>query len=239
MLGQHRSTQRRVPTRPDDEERLTADIVELARRHALAIGRSQRCCVRPPGWIVNDKRVERIWRREGLKVPAKQSKQGRIWFADGSCIRLRINAPTMSGPMTSSRIARTMGGSYRTVSTSSTSSARMSGHPGRPETQVRRRDRQCCLDQFVLRGVPEHIAIRQRTRVRRTRRCGIGSEPWGFRRPTLSGASRLAERLHCRASTPRFATNCLMERSSTRLPRPGSSSRAGGATTTPRGRTDP
>ena len=40
------------------------------------------------GWIVNDKRVERIWRRESLKVPAKQSKQGRIWLADGSCIRL-------------------------------------------------------------------------------------------------------------------------------------------------------
>ena len=45
------------------------------------------------GWIVNDKRVERIWRREGLKVPAKQSKQGRIWFADGSCIRLRAERP--------------------------------------------------------------------------------------------------------------------------------------------------
>ena len=40
------------------------------------------------GWIVNDKRVERIWRRESLKVPAKQSKQGRIRLADGSCIRL-------------------------------------------------------------------------------------------------------------------------------------------------------
>ena len=45
------------------------------------------------GWLVNDKRVERIWRREGLKVPAKQSKQGRIWLADGSCIRLRAERP--------------------------------------------------------------------------------------------------------------------------------------------------
>jgi transposase InsO family protein len=43
-------------------------------------------------WIVNDKRVERIWRR-GLKVPAKQSKQGRIWLADGSYIRLRAERP--------------------------------------------------------------------------------------------------------------------------------------------------
>ena len=38
---------------------------------------------------MNDKRVERIWRREGLKVPAKQPKRGRLWLNDGSCIRLR------------------------------------------------------------------------------------------------------------------------------------------------------
>ena len=36
------------------------------------------------GWLVNDKRVERIWRREVLKVPAKQPKRGRIWDDDGS-----------------------------------------------------------------------------------------------------------------------------------------------------------
>jgi len=41
------------------------------------------------GWLVNDKRVERIWRQEGLKVPAKQPKRGRIWDGDGSCLRLR------------------------------------------------------------------------------------------------------------------------------------------------------
>jgi len=41
------------------------------------------------GWKVNHKRVERIWRREGLKVPKKQPKRGRLWLNDGSCIRLR------------------------------------------------------------------------------------------------------------------------------------------------------
>jgi putative transposase len=41
------------------------------------------------GWRVNHKRVERIWRREGLKVPKKQPKRGRLWLTDGSCIRLR------------------------------------------------------------------------------------------------------------------------------------------------------
>jgi transposase InsO family protein len=41
------------------------------------------------GWIVNHKRVERIWREEGLKVPQKQPKRGRLWLNDGSCVRLR------------------------------------------------------------------------------------------------------------------------------------------------------
>jgi putative transposase len=41
------------------------------------------------GWRVNHKRVERIWRREGLKVPKKQPKRGRLWLNDGSCVRLR------------------------------------------------------------------------------------------------------------------------------------------------------
>jgi hypothetical protein len=38
---------------------------------------------------VNYKRVERIWRQEGLKVPRRQPKRGRLWLGDGSCIRLR------------------------------------------------------------------------------------------------------------------------------------------------------
>jgi len=49
--------------------------------------------LRRAGWLVNDKRVERIWRREGLKVPAKQPKRGRLWLNDGSCIRLRAERP--------------------------------------------------------------------------------------------------------------------------------------------------
>ena len=50
---------------------------------------SRPCFVRPAGWLVNDKRIERLWRREGLKVSYKQRKRGRLWFNDGSCIRPR------------------------------------------------------------------------------------------------------------------------------------------------------
>lgn len=45
--------------------------------------------LRVEGWRVNHKRVERIWRREGLKVPQKHKKKGRLYLNDGSCIRLR------------------------------------------------------------------------------------------------------------------------------------------------------
>jgi hypothetical protein len=88
-LGQHRSTQRKIPRGRDDEQRLIADIIELARQYGRYGYRKVAGLLRQAGWIINDKRVERIWRREGLKVPNKQPKRGRLWLADGSCIRLR------------------------------------------------------------------------------------------------------------------------------------------------------
>ena len=88
-LGQHRSTQRRVPSGCDDEERLTADIIALARQYGRYGYRRVTAMLGDAGWQVNRKRVERIWRREGLKVPHKQPKRARLWLNDGSCIRLR------------------------------------------------------------------------------------------------------------------------------------------------------
>jgi transposase InsO family protein len=89
VLRQHRSTQRKPQKTPDDEAVLTADIIELAKRYGRYGYRRITALLRDAGWAVNHKRVERIWRREGLKVPMKQPKRGRLWLADGSCIRLR------------------------------------------------------------------------------------------------------------------------------------------------------
>jgi len=89
VLGQHRSTQRKVPRGRSDEAALTADIVALASRYGRYGYRRIAALLRDAGWVVNVKRVERIWRREGLKVPQKQPKKGRLWLNDGSCIRLR------------------------------------------------------------------------------------------------------------------------------------------------------
>jgi transposase InsO family protein len=88
-LGQHRSTQRKMPRGKNDEEALTADITALAQQFGRYGYRRITALLRDAGWVVNAKRVERIWRREGLKVPAKQPKRGRLWLNDGSCIRLR------------------------------------------------------------------------------------------------------------------------------------------------------
>jgi putative transposase len=92
-LGQHRSTQRKIPTTPDDEAALTADIIALALQYGRYGYRRITALLREAGWRVNRKRVERIWRQEGLKVPQKQPKRGRLWLNDGSCIRLRPEYP--------------------------------------------------------------------------------------------------------------------------------------------------
>jgi len=89
VLNQPRATQRRVLKSLDDEESLTNDIIKLAVRFGRYGYRRITALLRDLGWQVNHKRVERIWRREGLKVPKKQPKRGRLWLNDGSIIRLK------------------------------------------------------------------------------------------------------------------------------------------------------
>ena len=89
MLEQARSTQRLKPYIPDDEPQLVAQIIELAEKYGRYGYRMITGLLRLDGWKVNHKRVERLWRREGLKVPKKQPKRSRLWLNDGSCIRLR------------------------------------------------------------------------------------------------------------------------------------------------------
>jgi transposase InsO family protein len=75
---------------PSNEAALTKDIIDLATRYGrYGYRRITAMLNNNLGWRVNHKRVERIWRREGLKVPQKQPKRGRLWLNDGSCIRLR------------------------------------------------------------------------------------------------------------------------------------------------------
>ncbi len=68
---------------------LTAAILDYASRYGRYGYRRILALQRRDGWVVNHKRLERIWRQEGLKVPQKQPKRGRLWLTDGSCVRLR------------------------------------------------------------------------------------------------------------------------------------------------------
>jgi transposase InsO family protein len=143
VLGQARSTQRRELRARDDEELLTGEIVELASRFGRYGYRTITGFLRLAGWRVNKKRVHRIWRREGLKVPRKQPKRARLWLNDGSCVRLRPER-------------RDHVWSYDFVHDRT--------HNGRPLkilTLIDEYTRECLAlvlaELFIYRGVPDHI----------------------------------------------------------------------------------
>ena len=92
-LEQSRGSQRRRIIRADDEMALTEDIIKLATKYGRYGYKRITALLRVQGWMVNHKRVERIWRQEGLKVPQKHKKRGRLYLNDGSCIRLRACWP--------------------------------------------------------------------------------------------------------------------------------------------------
>jgi putative transposase len=89
VLGQPRSTQRYQIRRLPDEELLTVRICELAAEYGRYGYRRVTALITAEGWNVNHKRVERIWRQEGLKVPQQQQKRRRLWLNDTASIRLR------------------------------------------------------------------------------------------------------------------------------------------------------
>jgi hypothetical protein len=122
VLQQPRGTQRDVKRRPADDEQLLAEMRRIARRRPRFGSPRVHRELRRLDWPVNHKRVERLWREEGMQVPGKQHRRRRLSWggSENSCVRRRANGRTTSGRMTSSRIAR------RTVVSSSCWSCSMS-----------------------------------------------------------------------------------------------------------------
>ena len=89
LAKQPHGTQRYRAIRREDEDALTQAIVQLASQYGRYGYRRITALLKRAGWRVGKDRVERIWRREGLKVPQKQKPRGRLWLNDGSCVRLR------------------------------------------------------------------------------------------------------------------------------------------------------
>ena len=156
VLTQPRATQRYSHGRDIDKDALVRRIVELASRYGRYGYRRVTALLESEGWRVNHKRVERIWRMEGLKVPGKQPKRGRLWLNDGSCIRLR---PEHKGHVWSYDfvVARTSDGrGFRIL-------VIIDEYTRECLAMVVKRTitSQDVLDQlymlFLLRGVPEHV----------------------------------------------------------------------------------
>ena len=118
VLGQVRRTQRYTSILSDEETALVTNVVSLATEYGRYGYRRITALLRADGWLVNHKRVERIWRQEGLKVPARQPKRGRLWFNVDGCGFTTAPASaydpsiaTMCGPMILSSTGRVMVGS--------------------------------------------------------------------------------------------------------------------------------
>jgi len=88
-VEQHRSTQRYRAHEPDDEKELVKAMHELARQHPRYGHRRIGALLRRDGWHVNKKRVQRLWRQEGLKVRSKARKRKRLGSSKNACTRRR------------------------------------------------------------------------------------------------------------------------------------------------------
>ena len=89
VLSVNRTAYRYQPIKLADEDEVRSEIIELACNYGRVGYRMVTAIMRNNGRKINHKRVERIWREEGLKLPRKQSKKRRLWLTDGSCVRLR------------------------------------------------------------------------------------------------------------------------------------------------------
>ena len=93
ITGQHRSTQRHRPRRSDRDDALRARLRQLSRRHPRWGYRRAWAALRGEGWEVNRKKIQRLWREEGLRVPAKRRKRYRLGTTTMAASKLRAERP--------------------------------------------------------------------------------------------------------------------------------------------------
>lgn len=135
---------------------LTKAIIDLATEYGRYGYRRVTALLNRQGWQVNHKRVERIWRREGLKVPQKQPKRARLWLNDGSCIRLRATHPNHVWSYDFVMERTHNGKAFRMLTVIDEYTHECLAI--RTKRQLNSTDVLDCLnDLFAERGVPEHI----------------------------------------------------------------------------------
>jgi putative transposase len=186
---------------------LTADIIELARQYGRYGYRKIAALLRTAGWLVNDKRVERIWRREGLKVPKKQPKRGRLWLTDGSCVRLRPEHRNHVWSYDFVEDRTHDGRKYRMLNVlDEFTHESLAIRVARKLKAIDVID--ILSDLFILRGVPGHVRSDNGPEfVAKARPCRNGLPPL-VRRPPTSLLAVPGRTGTSRASMPACATNC-------------------------------
>lgn len=93
ITGQHRSTQRRRPNRGDRDEALRAELRSLSRAHPRWGYRKAWASLREAGWEANRKKIQRLWREEGLRVPQRRRKRQRLGSSTTPAGRLQAERP--------------------------------------------------------------------------------------------------------------------------------------------------
>ena len=94
LVGLSRAAYRYMPLPRDDEGPLRAEVIRMASTYGRYGYRFIAGMMRNAGWSqATASKVARIWREESLKIPQKQPSRGRLWFNDGSCMRLRATHP--------------------------------------------------------------------------------------------------------------------------------------------------
>ena len=172
LFGQWRGTQRYRPTHRADEGPLTQAIVALARQYGRYGYRRITALLRSAGWSVGHDRVERLWRREGLKVPKRQKPRGRLWLNDGSCMRLR---PERTNHVWSYDFVSTRTHDGRTVRlltlideyTRECLALRVARRLGSLDVM------DAVADVMLMRGIPAHLRADNRARVHRGVRAPV------------------------------------------------------------------
>jgi putative transposase len=213
LANQPRGTQRYRAIRREDEDALTQAIIQLASQYGRYGYRRITALLRRAGWRVGKDRVERIWRREGLKVPQKQKPRGRLWLNDGSCVRLR---PERVNHVWSYDFV-----SARTHDGRSVRILNLIDEHTRESLLVRAERRwssarviSALADVMVMKGVPEHLRSDN----------GQGFVAKDLRKWLAKTGARTLyiepgspwENATVRASTPNSGTSSSTERSSTR-----------------------
>lgn len=155
-LGQPRSTQQYRKRKTGEEENLVLRVAELASQYGRYGYRRITALLHNEGWQVNHKHVERVWRQEGLKVPARQPKRGRLWLNDGSCLRLKPEFPNHVWSYDFMFERTHDGRAFRILNvieeyTRESLAVRVERHLGHEEVQ------ECLTQLFCQRGVPVHI----------------------------------------------------------------------------------